>query len=153
MKDVELLKAELYDQCRMYITEKMVHIQSAMDNARESANDDSKSSAGDKHETGRSMAQLEQEKLSGQLNEIEKLSTTLNYIQRGKTSSVISLGSLVYTDNGNYFISISAGKLSVNGEIFIAVSSKSPVGMALLESNGSKAFNFNGKIYTIKKVC
>jgi transcription elongation GreA/GreB family factor len=152
MSEAEL-KSALYDHCMNYVNERMKNIRSAMDNARESANDDSKSSAGDKHETGRSMAQLEQEKLSIQLLETEKLLNTMNRIERGKISTAISTGSLVYTDNGNYFISISAGRISIEGLTCIAISTMSPIGSALLNAKETQAFNFNGQIYRIKSFC
>jgi hypothetical protein len=153
MKRDESLKAALYDHCLEYTESRLKLIHSAISSARESANDDNKSSAGDKHETGRSMAQLEQEKLSVQLKEAEKLKQALDYIQRGKISSLISLGSLVFTDKGNYFISISAGKVVIENENYFLVSPASPVGSAIMEGKSGQAFIFNGQTYRIKKVC
>lgn len=153
MSGDELLKAKLYDHCWEYAMERLRGIQSSIALARESANDDSKSSAGDKHETGRSMAQLEQEKLSVQLQEAEKLVQALHAIERGKISSVISVGALVCTDHGSYFISISAGKVLIDGEMYFAVSPASPIGLALCRSGSQTAFNFKEQAYKIKKVC
>jgi hypothetical protein len=153
MKEDEILKAKLYDHCMEYARNRAETIRAAMENARESANDDNKSSAGDKHETGRSMAQLEQEKLSLQVLEAEKLMNALQHIERGKTSSSVMPGSLVCTDKGNYFLSISAGKLLIDGELYFAVSPASPIGMELNQLKDKQAFNFNGQSYRIKKVC
>jgi hypothetical protein len=114
-----------------------------MKEARDSANEDSKSSAGDKHETGRSMAQLEQEKLSFQMIEAEKLVQTMANIERGKSSSLASPGSLVLTDGGNYYISISAGKITHEGQIYFAVSPQSPIGLILAGSKAGDLFKFN----------
>lgn len=50
------LKEQLLDHCNSYIGLKLETIRHAIANAQESANDDTKSSAGDKHETGRAMA-------------------------------------------------------------------------------------------------
>ena len=47
------LKQQLYSLCLKQIEQKISNAQSAIDSATESANDDTKSSAGDKHETGR----------------------------------------------------------------------------------------------------
>lgn len=153
MSKEELLKAKLYDHCMEYAQERLRNIQSSIALARESANDDSKSSAGDKHETGRSMAQLEQEKLSVQLREAEKLIQSMNLIERGRISSVISAGSLVFTDQGSYFIAISAGKALIDGEVYFAVSPASPIGAALCQAGPQAAFIFNGRTYRIKNVC
>jgi transcription elongation GreA/GreB family factor len=153
MEGDESLKAALYDYCLEYVGSRLNLIHSAIRSARESANDDNKSSAGDKHETGRSMAQLEQEKLSVQLQEAEKLKQALEYIKRGKISSVISMGSLVFTDKGNYFIAISAGKVLIGDENYFLVSPASPVGSALMQGKTGQAFIFNGQTYRIKKAC
>ena len=56
------LKKQLYLFCVDYVESKLTNLQSALASAREAVSDDSKSTAGDKHETGRAMAQLEQEK-------------------------------------------------------------------------------------------
>jgi hypothetical protein len=152
MKDAVSLKKALYDQCLSYVRERLDNIQSAISSARESANDDSKSSAGDKHETGRAMAQLEQEKLSTQLFENEKLQQTLNSVDPAKTGTVITPGSLVITDKGNYYIAISAGKIIIDKEIYFAVSAVSPIGKELILCRDKRQFSFNGQNYLIKKV-
>jgi hypothetical protein len=154
MEDIKAIKAvkeKLYDHCLEYSLNRLNLINDAIKSARESGNDENKSSAGDKHETGRSMAQLEQEKLSFQLIEAQKLLQLLNSIERGKISSLVSLGTLVITDNGSYFISISAGKLLIDSEQFFPVSPASPIGSALLKTNGNMSFVFNNKKYIIKR--
>lgn len=152
MDDVKKLKEALYDHCLEFATQRLTTVKEAMKEVRESANDENKSSAGDKHETGRSMAQLEQEKLSMQLQEAEKLMNSLLHIERGKLSTSVGPGSLVETSQGNYFISISAGKLTINNSIYYAVSPVAPVAAALAGQKKGSAFTFNGQQYRIKKV-
>jgi hypothetical protein len=151
--DDKQLKEKLYDLCLEYASSRLDTLKHAIGEARESANDDSKSSAGDKHETGRAMAQLEQEKLSVQLQEAEKVLNALQMIERGRISSTIMNGSIIITDRGNYFLAISAGKLIVENDIYFAVSPASPIGIAFLNHKDiSSAFIFNGMSYIIKKV-
>lgn len=152
MINEEKIKEQLYDHCLEYVNSRLKNIQAAMQSAKDSANDDSKSSAGDKHETGRAMAQLEQEKLSSQLSEIEKLSHSLSTIIRGKSSSIPSPGSAIITDKGNYFISISAGKAEISNETYFIISPASPIGSAFIQNKGKSAFIFNNQNYNIKKV-
>lgn len=153
MQETQVLKCRLYDLCIQYAENKLKIISSAIKDARDSANDDNKSSAGDKHETGRSMAQLEQEKLSFQLMEAEKLVQVMGHLERGKSSSLASSGSLVFTDGGNYYISISAGKIHVDGETYFAVSPQSPIGLILAGLKEGDVFKFNGRAFSIKKIC
>ncbi len=150
MNDFIALKKKLHKCCFDYVNNRLQNIQTAMDSSRESANDETKSSAGDKHETGRAMAQLEQEKLAYQLIDIEKQQRVLNSINPELITLKIKTGSLVLTNNGNYYISISAGKISIENKDYFAVSIESPIGVALVEANGT--FLFNRKHYTISEV-
>ena len=100
--------------------------------AQESANQEDKSSAGDKYETGRAMAQLEIEKASGQLAEANKLKQALEHIHADASGPIVKPGSLVITNQGSYFISIAAGKLTVDGETWFAISASSPLGATLM---------------------
>ena len=52
-------------------------LQHLLNDALEATAGDTKSSAGDKHETSRAMAQLEQEKIGAQLGELSKLQEIL----------------------------------------------------------------------------
>lgn len=54
------------------VEERIQHLQLALDDAMQATADDSKSTAGDKHETSRAMAHLEQEKLGSQFSEALK---------------------------------------------------------------------------------
>jgi hypothetical protein len=56
----------------MVVHQRIASAEEAIRMAQESANQEGKSSAGDKYETGRAMAQLEIEKASGQLAEANK---------------------------------------------------------------------------------
>ncbi|MCW3085369.1 MAG: hypothetical protein JWP12_2735 [Bacteroidetes bacterium] len=153
MSQEETIKKQLYDHCVEYVNSRLNNIQNAIRSAQESANDDSKSSAGDKHETGRAMAQLEQEKLSFQLAETQKTQQQLRQINPSNTSEKIRAGSVVITNNGNYYISISAGKITVMDQLYFAVSPASPIGNALIEANNTQAeFVFNNQRFSIKKV-
>ncbi len=93
---------------------------------------ESKSSAGDKHETGRAMLHLEMEKASQQFEVVTSMKEVLQRIDLKPASNHVRLGSLVDTNQGCYFISISAGQINVNDKAYYAVSTSSPIGAQLL---------------------
>ena len=66
------IKESLLHFCQDYVRQKQEVLKKRGASLQESLNSETKSSAGDKHETGRAMVQLEQEKLGQQLQEIEK---------------------------------------------------------------------------------
>ncbi len=115
-----------------------------MADLEESLESESKSSAGDKYETGREMINLEIEKLQGQLKEFKKLQETLSIARRAFTFEVVQLGSYVKTTGANYFIAIPAGEITVEDEKFYAIGANSPVAQALLGKKSGEEFDFNG---------
>jgi transcription elongation GreA/GreB family factor len=111
-----------------------------------------KSSAGDKHETGRAMAQLETEKNGAQLAEANKLRHVIGLINPKKEFNKVELGALVVTNNGNYFISVSIGKMMLGSEMYFGVSAVSPIGQALLNHKKGDEVIFNGRTFLIKEI-
>ena len=113
---------------------------------------ETKSSAGDKHETGRAMIQLEREKLGNQIREIELNYQRLNTIKDVKTSTIISLGSLIFTDKGNYYVAIAADSCEVNSKVFYCISSQSPIGKLLIGKKINESIMFNNIKSTILEI-
>jgi len=146
------LKRDLYTLCVNYVKARIATAKQAIDDAQQSAGEETKSSAGDKYETGREMMQQETDRNQAQLNEANKLLIALNQINVDGASPSAIPGSLVITDNGKFYLSISAGALTLNGEGYFAVSPASPIGSKLLGSKTGDEFNLNGKNYKIKEV-
>lgn len=131
------IKQELYQQCFNFIEQRLITVQHTMREIQESLTSETKSSAGDKHETGRAMLQLEREKAGNQLSEIVKVKEALSKIDTTKTSKVVGLGSVVYTTEANYYIAISAGILKLNNDSFYGISPSTPIGQLLIgKTNG-----------------
>lgn len=144
------LKSLLYQKCLEYALQRIENSAQAMENARSSANEDSKSSAGDKHETARAMAQLEQEKNASSLKEAQELKNTLVRIDQFSNTEIAIPGSLVITDKGNFYLSIGAGKLIIEDKVFFAVSSVSPIGKVILGKRIGEKFRMNNLDYSIE---
>ncbi|TSD63754.1 3-oxoacyl-ACP synthase [Inquilinus sp. KBS0705] len=143
------IKEELHALCVSYVQNRMHAAEQAIAGAQQSANDDTKSSAGDKYETGREMAQQETNRNLAQLNEANKLMVALNQISTKNNSKKADTGSVVITNNGNFYIAISAGSLVLNGQNYFAVSSASPIGIKLTGTLSGDEFVLNGKTYQI----
>lgn len=126
--------------------------QTTIDNAQSSANEETKSSAGDKYETGRAMAQLEVEKGLLQLAEARRLKNVMNHFPPNASGSTITLGSLVQTDKDWFYISISAGNVEIDGLSIICLSSASPLGAQMTGLSKGQNFNFNRLTYAIKDI-
>lgn len=113
---------------------------------------DAKSSAGDKHETGVAMAQLEQEKLTKQINELLKQQEILVRINPTIEHTKVGLGSLVQTNNGWYYFSVGIGTLNVENETVFALNPIAPIGEMLIGKSAGEKILFNGKTTEIVSV-
>jgi transcription elongation GreA/GreB family factor len=146
------LKEQLWLQCKQIVEQRLATAQQAMDAAQESANQEEKSSAGDKYETGRAMAQLERDKAAMQVEENKKMLTILNQIGHHSSTETVTLGSIVVTDRNNFYVSIGAGKLEIGRESYVAISTQSPIGQLLLHKCAGEFFSFNNQKQTIISV-
>ncbi len=152
MKSNLKIKEQLYKQCVDFVEERLSNIQNQIKGIQESLNSETKSSAGDKHETGRAMLQLDREKSGQQLAEVEKLKEALSKIDVEKTSETISLGSVVFTTKANYFIAISAGQLEVAPDNFFAISPNTPIGLLLMGKTADDEIVFREERFCIENV-
>jgi transcription elongation GreA/GreB family factor len=146
------IKEKLHQLCIAYVQNRMRASEEAIAEAQQAANDDTKSSAGDKYETGREMMQQETNRNLAQLNEANKLMVALNQLGIKGTSQIAEPGSLVITNNGNFYLSISAGTLELYGKSYFAVSPASPIGIKLKGTQAGDEFILNGKSYKIQSI-
>ncbi|AJR03068.1 3-oxoacyl-ACP synthase [Siansivirga zeaxanthinifaciens CC-SAMT-1] len=146
------LKSMLYHKCEAFLESKLHTISKSITEIQESLTSETKSSAGDKHETGRAMLQLEREKLGNQLAEIQKTKEVLTKISVDKNAETIGLGSVVITNKVHYFLAISAGELKVDNSLFYAISASTPIGQLLLGKKAGDSFEFRGQTTHILEV-
>lgn len=146
------IKQELYNLCREYLQKRIETAKQAMEVAQHSANNETKSSSGDKYETGRAMMQLEIEKNAAQLSESLKLRRALDLINLQHQPGFVQPGSLVITDREVFFISISLGKVLLRGKTYLVVSPASPIAQKLLGMKPGDKMAFQDKTYLIQEL-
>ncbi len=149
--EITTLKKELYLTCCEYVKKREGTIMQIIASNQKALASETKSSAGDKHETGRAMLQLEIEKASQQLEAIHNMKCTLARIKLNTTSNVVKLGSLAVTNQASYFIAISAGEIEIDKQKYYAISLDSPIGKLLLGKTKNNDFIFNGKPIKIQE--
>lgn len=151
-KQAVQLKKALYAQCTEYVNKRIENAQLAMDEAQQSANSETKSTAGDKHDTARAMQQLAAEQNAKHLAEALKLKQALLQINPENECSRVESGSLVLASNGNFYVSISAGKIEIEKVIYFAISPGSPLAQRLLGLKVGDETTFNGNAIAIKSI-
>ena len=152
MIDVPLIKKTLCNHCKTHLEKKMKVLEQLKKNLQKDLTYETKSSAGDKYETARAMIQLENEKLSNQIHEIELNYQKLNTIKDFQTSKSISLGSIIFTDKANYYVAIAADFFEVNSKVFYCISSQSPIGKLLIGKKINESIIFNDVQSTILEI-
>ena len=152
MKTDLSIKDQLFHECQEHVEQRISSLQEMINTSQEAANDATKSSAGDKYETTRSMMHLENEQNSIQLNEALKLRKTMNMLSKVKVLDMVQPGSLVYTSNGIYYISVSIGKITLGTVEYFAISMASPLGQQLRQKKIGDSIDFNKKKIVIKDI-
>lgn len=147
-----LNKKALYQKCLDFVEQRIGHAQAALDSATEASNSEDKSSAGDKHETGRAMAQIDQENARKQLHEARELKSALLKINPEQNTAKAIAGSIVVTDKNTFYIAVAAGKIEIDGTIVFVLSPASPIGQKLLGLTAGEQMEFNGQVYKVKEV-
>ena len=143
------IKDVLLKKCSELVQERYQRIIKSITDIESSLKDETKSTSGDKHHTGRAMLQIEREQLGRQLNEIEKVQRQLDKVEIHPTSECAKLGSLVHTNHGIFFLSISVGSLQVGNTNYLGVAPNSPIGILLLGKKTGNHFIFKQREYFI----
>ena len=143
------LKKQLYKSCLDSINRRINTAREAMLEAQEAANEDDKSSAGDKHETSLAMIQLEVENMAKNLKEVENIKAVLLGINPDKPNTIVGPGAAVETSNGKFYIAIAAGKIDHD---YFAISMSSPIGQVLKGLKEGEKAEFNGKEFKILSI-
>lgn len=154
MKDPEgmELKREVH-ACSVGALEKRVaSLKESLDNAQEAANNETKSSAGDKHETGRAMMQLETEKLASQLANARHDLQRLMRLNPESSHQVISEGAFVRTDKMSLYFSVPAGSFETAGVTVFTLSMNSGLGVAGRGKKAGESFSFRDQTHHILEV-
>lgn len=146
------LKSLVYHKILEELNRKIEVIRAAIASAKEARNNDTKSSAGDKFETGREMMQIEIEKNEVLLNQTAKQRMELVRIDISEEFNKVVFGSLVVTDKGTYFISIGIGKIQIDDQICYAISLASPIGGLLKDKLIGDEVQFQGRVFVIKEI-
>ena len=146
-------KQGVFSALQTEVNARIVSLETALDESRSEMVSESKSTAGDKHETGRAMAQLEQEKLGRQVLSARELKQVIAQIDPAVKNDTVEFGSLVKTTTGWFFFSVGIGKLDVNGESVFCLTITSPLGNAMHGKKVGDSYQLNGSKLSILEVC
>lgn len=146
------LKQKIYNHYGNLVHEKIAMLQKVLDDLKESGANETKSTAGDKHETALAMLQIEQANTRAQLQEVLNQQAALEKINPEISATTVLNGSLVKTDRGYLFLSVALGKAVVDGIAVIALSPQSPLGQKLMGLGVGEVVSVNNTNYAIIEI-
>ncbi|SEM09851.1 hypothetical protein SAMN05421856_10185 [Chryseobacterium taichungense] len=143
-------KSKILEAVKTRIIEKIEKFENLIESTRAS-NNDTKSSMGDKYETGREMLQQEINNLQRQLNETLGQQTVLQKINAEPCTKVQN-GALVQTDKGLFYIAVAAGELILDNQKVITISPESPLAKSMTALSKGQSFSLNNVPQIIKEI-
>lgn len=147
-----MTKTEIKQICIERLNNQIVDLKNMMIDVQSASNQETKSTAGDKHDTARAQTQIEVERLGNQLLILENMLQDLRKIST-EPSKNITLGSFVFTTFGNFYLSVSLGKISENNIDFFAISKQAPLGKILLGKSVNDSVNMpHGNSFKIVEI-
>lgn len=147
------LKEKIYNHYLQVISDKIGQVEKVLADLKESGTNETKSTAGDKHETALAMLQIEQANKREQLKELQQQKAVLEKINPALSPSVIVNGSLIKTNHGYLYLSVALGKAVVDGIAVTALSQHSPLGKQLLHLQKGQTAVINNRQYIVEEVC
>ena len=105
------IKRRVHARAQEQISAKIVELEAGLEAARKQANSQQKSSAGDKHETTRAMAHLEQERYAQMLRETFSLQRQVLAVDVEEVHAEVELGALLVTTIGCFYIAAGIGEI------------------------------------------
>lgn len=146
------MKKKIYNHYLEIVADKTVMLQKILADLKESGSNETKSTAGDKHETALAMLQIEQANTRAQLQEVLTQQAALEKIDPSISAMVIVNGSLVKTSRGYLFMSIALGKAVLENIMVIALSPQSPLGQKLMGLKVGETAAINNMEYLIESI-
>ncbi len=147
------LKEKIFQAAIRQLKEKISLLQQERKAVSEGILEDTKSSAGDKFETGREMMTQDLKTIE---STIEKLQEDLEEIYRVQSiksnSEAVREGSLIQLGTDFFLISASIGQLEVDGKKYFLLSRNSPLGQVLIGKKKGENVLFRGKPQAILDV-
>ncbi len=147
-----MIKEQIFEKIILLLNQRIEFARQAINSAKESRDNETKSSVGDKYETSRTLMQMEVEKNRVQLTKTEMLKSELLKINLRQKLKSVEFGSLVITTQNNYFILSAIGKIDIENQSYFCISLASPIGKLLHTKKVGDSFSFQGNDIEITEI-
>ena len=146
------LKQKIYKHYLQIVNDKIQLLQQVLADLKESGSNETKSTAGDKHETALAMLQIEQAQKRDQLKEVQSQKAAMEKIDPAVSAAMVVNGSLIKTNRGYLFVSTALGRAVIDGVNVTALSPQSPLGTKLMGLTAGAIAEVNNNSYEIVSI-
>ena len=146
------LKQKIFAHYFGVVNDKLERLQKVLADLKESGTNETKSTAGDKHETALAMLQIEQANVRTQLQDVLAKKSALEKIDPTLSTKIIVNGSLINTNKCYLWISAALGKAVIENKQVIALSPQSPLGQKLMGLQPGARVMMNQVEYIIESI-
>jgi len=146
------IKQTIYQQLLQTLNQQIDRFQFALDELSNSVMNETKSTAGDKHETALAMLQSEQSRIAQHLYEAVDRKTVFVQLNVDDNSESVRNGSVIKTNKGYFFMGVAITKTVINDISIIGISPQSPLGKELSGHKKDDIITVNGNEYLIEDI-
>ncbi|MHA7131605.1 hypothetical protein [Algoriphagus namhaensis] len=148
----ELSRERVFQEILLQLNLREDFFRAELARLQESKSADTKSSAGDKFETGREMIAQEMSKLQGSLELLKRQKAQLEALLDLKSTNSVREGSIIYLTGRYLLLGASLGELQVGKQKVFLLSRSSPLGSQLLGKKKGDLVQFMGKSSQIEEI-
>jgi len=145
-----MLKTRVHDHLFQLLEKHVSELSIQRTQISHDSTESGKGSAGDKHEVGIAMAQLEIEKIDGQIYLLQQQHTALKRIDAQQTHTHIQIGSIFMCNEQWFYCSIAFGQLEFEQSSVFCLSPEAPLYLALKGKKVGETALLNGKTWKIE---
>ena len=149
MKLTLLTKRMIHAAVLVKAQERVHQLQTQLYALQSNLGSETKSSAGDKHETGRARIQLEMERLGQQLKRVEQDLSAVQALHHTEELTRVGTGALVQLDDQLLYVSVALGQMSIVSHAFQTVGPTAPLIQALSGKQVGESAVFRDKTITV----
>lgn len=142
------LKNRLLKECQQVQKKVVDSAKAAMDEVQQALNEYGPNK--DRYDSFRDQLISKREMFSTQYQKAHSEFTVLQIVNSNNINKVAEFGAVIITDSCRFFISISAGKIIIDGQTYYAISPMVPLFKAMEGMKKGDIFEFNGKQQTIQ---
>lgn len=146
------IKHSIIEEMERHLKHAVLESEDHLNNLIEARNSETKSTAGDKHETARAMVQSEIDRVQLQHSRLIQQQHDFSRIEFEVANDKVRLGSLVVTELGTFLLSIGFGKVELSEDSCFAISIDSPMAQLLLNKSAGDSVQFKDKALNIQEI-